>query len=95
MKKKEKKQKKELGWIERLVINFILKRVTKYININMKGSWKTTLGGAIGALGTFLSTQHDPAWLSIVGQILIGLGMFIMGASARDNNVSSEEVGAK
>lgn len=96
MKKDKKEKVKKPGLIQRLIINAVVNFLSKHINIDfMKGSWKTTLGGAISAIGAFLITQDDPAWLSIVGQILMGLGTFIIGASARDNSVSSEEAGAK
>lgn len=55
-------------------------------------SWKTTLAGAVGALGVYLSTQPG---LEVVGQILAGLGSFLTGLFARDNNVTSEQAGAK
>lgn len=58
-------------------------------------SWKTTLAGALGALGTWMQNQADPAWLPFVGQILLGASMFLIGAFSRDNNVSSEKAGAK
>lgn len=95
MKRKDKNDKK-IPWLHRqlgnLIAKAIYKRIKKYIDMK---SWKTTLGGALGALGTYLATVHDPAWVAIVGQVLIGLGMFIVGATARDNNVSSEDAGAK
>ena len=58
-------------------------------------SWKTTLGGAIIALGSFLQTLEDPAWISVVGATLIGVGGLLVGGTARDNGVSSEEAGVK
>lgn len=58
-------------------------------------SWKTTLGGALGALGTYLISVDDPAWLQIVGQVFVGLGILIIGASARDNSVTSKQAGAE
>lgn len=60
-----------------------------------KTSWKTTLFGALAAIGTYLATIHDPAWISTVGTILVGLSTALLGFSARDNGVSSEDVGAK
>lgn len=57
-------------------------------------SWKTTLCGALAALGAYLATQTDPAWLATVGKVLctaatVGLGLF-----ARDNSVTSKDAGA-
>ncbi len=58
-------------------------------------SWKTTLGGALAALGQYLETIDSPAWLNIVGRVLSMGGVFLIGVSARDNGVSSEDAGAK
>jgi hypothetical protein len=56
-------------------------------------SWKTTLAGAIGALGAYFTTL--PGTLHIVGQVLTATGTFLIGLFARDNDKSSEDVGAK
>ena len=61
----------------------------------MKTSWKSTLAGAITALGTYLSGLDDPEYLATIGKVLMAVGTFILGAVARDNSVSSEEAGAK
>lgn len=55
-------------------------------------SWKTTLFGALAAVGTYLATQPG---LEIVGQVLTGVATFLLGAFARDNNVTSEQAGVK
>ncbi len=57
-------------------------------------SWKTTLFGAIGAVGIYVLTL-DFAGAAMIGGILNALSLFLIGASARDNDVSSEEAGAK
>lgn len=57
-------------------------------------SWKTTVAGACGALGVYLETLHDPAWLATLGHVLVGAALLLGGASARDNNVTSEQAGA-
>lgn len=57
-------------------------------------SWKTTLCGALAALGTFLTTVKEPTWLATVGTVLVGLGSAGLGLFARDNNRTSEEVNA-
>lgn len=57
-------------------------------------SWKTTLFGALGAIGTYLTTIHDPSWLPTVGTILVGLSSAGLGFAARDNSVTSEQAGA-
>ena len=61
----------------------------------MKTSWKSTLAGAVTALGTYLSGLDDPEYLATIGKVLMAVGTFILGAVARDNSVSSEEAGAK
>jgi len=54
-------------------------------------NWKTTLGGILAAVGQFLQTIEDPAWLKLFGQIVGAIGLFLLGASARDFNVTSEQ----
>ena len=61
----------------------------------MKSSYKTTLAGLVGAIGTYLVSVKDPAWVSLVGQFLMALGSAAVGMFARDNDVSSENAGAK
>jgi len=56
-----------------------------------KKSWKTTLGGVMIALGTPLSQVEGPDWVSIVGIALVSIGGLVMGASARDEHVTSEQ----
>ncbi len=60
----------------------------------MKKSWKTALSGAVGALGVYFATLEDPLFQTI-GVILTALGTVLMGMFARDNNVTSEQAGAK
>lgn len=50
-------------------------------------SWKTTLFGAVTALGTYLATVEDPI-AKVVGQILMVLGPVLFGIFAKDANVS-------
>lgn len=58
-------------------------------------SWKTTLFGSVAALGAYLSTIHDPGWIAPLGQFMQAIGVFALGAVARDNSVTSEQAGAK
>lgn len=72
-------------------------------------SWKTTLGGACAALGTFLwgapvaIKQFSPdtvmdaglvKWCLIIGLVMTGAGIFFTALFARDNGVTSEQVKA-
>jgi hypothetical protein len=72
-------------------------------------SWKTTLGGALAALGTFLwgvpigiktafpEFVLDPEivkWCVLGGIIASGGGVLFMGLFGRDNNVTSEQANA-
>lgn len=54
------------------------------------GSWKTTVGGFLVALGTGI-TATFPDWEQI-GLIIAGLGGLLTGVTARDNNKTSEDV---
>ena len=75
-----------------------VKFLTHKIDI-MKGSWKTTLAGIgvlLAAIGAALHAafDNDPATVINIQEIiaaLAGLGLL----SARDNDKSSEDVGAK
>ncbi len=58
-------------------------------------NWKTTLGGILVAIGTFLQNIEDPAWLALIGQVFVAGGAFLVGGYARDYNVTSEKSGAK
>ena len=57
-------------------------------------SWKTTVGGICAAIGTALVGFGDDATLKLIGTILGALGVFFVGTSARDNNVTSEQAKA-
>ncbi len=60
----------------------------------MKSSWKTTLCGALAALGAFLVNVPDPAWVATVGKVLVGVATAALGFFARDNDKTSNDVGA-
>lgn len=63
---------------------------------HMKKSWKTTAGGIIAAIGVGISqSMGDVAWLRTVGEFLQMLGALVIGFSARDNKVTSEQAGLK
>lgn len=63
----------------------------------MKRSWKTSLGGILTALAAGLTQKPDALgeWTQPVAGILAIVGPLLIGMSARDNNVSSEDAGAK
>lgn len=56
-------------------------------------SWKTTLGGILAGTGTLFAGLF-PEW-SRYGLFVSGAGTVLLGLAARDNNVSSEDVGIK
>jgi hypothetical protein len=66
----------------------------------VNGSWKTSaagIGAILVAVGSALSAMFDadpatiPDWGAVVAAVIAGIGLL----AARDNNVSSETVGAK
>lgn len=65
----------------------------------MMKSWKTTLGGLLSGLGGLLlllpETNSSATLLRHAGALLLALGTSITGLAARDNNKTSEDVGAK
>lgn len=60
-----------------------------------KSSWKTTAGGALGAVGTAIGGFSSDQVMHAIGVIVGGIGMLLLGLAARDNSVTSEQVGAK
>lgn len=57
-------------------------------------SWKTTLGGILLGIGTPLAGAGEGIYKTI-GLILATIGGVLLGVTARDNKVSSEDVGVK
>lgn len=63
-----------------------------------KRSWKTSLASLASALGLAISQAPPdalPHWLRSAGLIVSVLGLALAGIFARDNDVSSEDVGLK
>lgn len=50
-------------------------------------SYKTTIVGALGAIGAYLQTSDDSN-MKLVGTILTAVSSFLLGAFAKDFNVS-------
>jgi hypothetical protein len=66
----------------------------------MKGSWKTTAMGIAGILGIIAGVakallDNDPSTNPDWTMVLSGLTAGLTGLFARDNNKSSEAVGAQ
>lgn len=57
-------------------------------------SWKTTVGGILMAAGEFVRPSLPPQY-DWIATVLTGIGGLLLGLTARDNNRSSEDVGAK
>lgn len=57
-------------------------------------SWKTSAAGFVAALGAAMSLSEHKG-VHAIGVLLAGLGSFLTGLAARDNNVTSEDAGAK
>ena len=49
----------------------------------MTSNWKTTLGGILAAVGSYL-VNAQTGWVNVVGQICQAVGLFFLGASAKD-----------
>ena len=57
-------------------------------------SWKTSLAGILTGLGMVLMQVNDPAWVHHLGVVLAAAGAAMLGTTARDNDKTSEDVGA-
>lgn len=60
-----------------------------------KTSWKTTVGGLLGTIGTAVGGFSTDQVMHAIGIIVGGIGMLVLGLAARDNSVTSEQAGAK
>lgn len=62
-------------------------------------SWKTTVGGVAGALGAAGTAAYMfggvPQWVGAAGAALTALSIAWVGFVARDNDVSSQDVGIR
>lgn len=54
-------------------------------------SWKTTVGGILAAIAIGFRSNHQ---LAPYADALEAIGIGLVGLSARDNNVTSEQAGA-
>lgn len=59
-----------------------------------KSSWKTTLGGILLGVGTPLAAGGEGIYATI-GTVMMTVGGILLGVSARDSSVSSEDAGVK
>lgn len=57
-------------------------------------NWMPTLGGILAAIGTCLKGNDDPL-VNTIGEICSAVGLLLLGGSARQFNVTSEQAGAK
>jgi mannose/fructose/N-acetylgalactosamine-specific phosphotransferase system component IID len=49
----------------------------------MKANWKTTIGGILAAVGSYL-VNSQTGILNLVGQVAQVIGIFLVGAMAQD-----------
>lgn len=56
----------------------------------MRSNLKTTLGGILAAVGTFL-VNSQTGTLNLVGQICQVIGIFLIGAMAQDATSAKKE----
>ena len=62
--------------------------------MNVK-SWKTTLGGALLALGPVLKTHGTAAWMFWLSEACMIIGGLILGLAAKDKDVTGVGESAK
>lgn len=62
--------------------------VSNNIKRTIMKNWKTTAAGAAVAIGQYLITVTEPAWLHTVGNVMVTLGSIALGYFAKDSNVT-------
>ena len=82
-----------MEWVALKFVKHEIKKYAKEISMG-NTSWQTTVCGILAAAGTGLMGVKDPAWVGTIGQIMAAIGTAGLGLAARDNNKSSEQVGA-
>lgn len=55
-------------------------------------NWKTTLAGLVGAVATYLATADVAPWLHSLAQLAAPICVALMGAFAKDSNVTGGTV---
>lgn len=90
---------KKIGLIERIIYKIIFKRLTKYLG-KMKGSFKTKLAAILAGLAILFSQigylfDTDPSTMPDFATVIEAFAVMGIGWFARDNDKSSEDVGAK
>jgi len=78
----------KIGIIEKVKITLAIRSI-----LMKKASWKTTLGGILLAASPLVHAL--PAEYNWVGGALAFFGALVLGTSARDNSVTSEQAGVK
>ena len=63
------------------------------INSLFGTSWRTSVGGAMAAIGMILSQATEPAWAKAIGQILTALGTVLIGFTAQDSAATTPKKG--
>ena len=61
--------------------------------VTMKTSWKTSASGIAASIGTALTQIEDPAWVKMLGSVMLAVSVYLLGANARDRDVTSEDEG--
>ena len=56
-------------------------------------SWRTSIGGAMAAIGMILSQATEPAWAKTLGQIVTALGTVLIGFTAQDHSTEKPKKG--
>lgn len=54
-------------------------------------NWKTTVGGILSATGIAMQASDNPT-VKLIGYFVAGAGVLLIGASAKDNNVTGGSI---
>ena len=55
-------------------------------------NWKTTVGGILAAVGSYLVNSNQTGWINILGQVCSAVGLLLLCGVVKEKTVSGGSV---